>query len=142
VTAVLRRKGWVVLVLLVLFAGAAGGEGLTGAQKRGKRIYMEGKGRHKVSAFLLSAGIRAPGSGFPCINCHLSGGTGQLEGGVQSADITWFNLTKEFSGKRPSGRSHPPYDEESLMTAITSGLGTIWTRPTPGSRWTGRTWRI
>lgn len=95
---------------------------MSDAEKRGKRIYMEGKGRHKVSAFLLSAGIRAPGAGFPCINCHLAGGTGQLEGGVQSADITWVNLTKEFSGRRPSGRSHPPYDEESLMTAITSGL--------------------
>jgi len=111
------------LVLAVLFlAAAATAAGLTEAQRRGKRIYMEGKGRHKIFAFLEGAGLRAPGAGFPCINCHLAGGTGQLEGGVQSADITWFHLTKEFSGKRPSGRAHPPYDEESLRTAITSGL--------------------
>ena len=83
---------------------------------------MEGKGRHKIAAFLLSAGIKAPGGAFPCINCHLAGGTGQLEGGVQSADVTWFTMTKEFSGRRPSGRVHPAYDEESLMTAVTSGL--------------------
>jgi ABC-type branched-subunit amino acid transport system substrate-binding protein len=41
---------------------------------------------------------------------------------VQSADVTWFTLTKEFSGRRPSGRSHPPYDDESLVAAITRGL--------------------
>ena len=107
------------LLLAPLVAVAAG---LTDAEKRGKRVYMEGKGRKKISAFLLSAGIKAPGAAFPCINCHLAAGTGQLEGGVQSADVTWFTMTKEFSGKRPSGRVHPAYDEESLMAAITSGL--------------------
>jgi ABC-type branched-subunit amino acid transport system substrate-binding protein len=107
--------------LAALFAASAAA-GLTDAEQRGKRIYMEGKGRHKIHAFLRSAGIRAPGAGFPCINCHLAEGTGQLEGGVQSADITWFTLTKEFPGKRPSGRAHPAYDEESLITAITSCL--------------------
>ena len=118
----LRRGGWLTAFLLLLFAGAAAAGNYRDAEKRGKRIYLEGKGRHRISAFLLSAGIRAPGAGFPCINCHLAGGGGTFEGGVQSADITWFNLTKEFSGKRPSGRTHPPYDEESVMTAITSGL--------------------
>ena len=108
------------LVLLALAVAAAAG--LSDAERRGKRIYMEGKGGKKISAFLLSAGVKVPGSGFPCISCHLAGGTGQLEGGIQSADITWFHLRKEFSGNRPSGRTHPPYDEESVMTAITSGL--------------------
>jgi ABC-type branched-subunit amino acid transport system substrate-binding protein len=83
---------------------------------------MEGKGREKIFAFLEEPGLRAPGAGFPCINCHLAGGTGQLEGGIQSADISYFHLTKEYTGVRPSGRSHPPYDDESLITAITSGL--------------------
>ncbi|MDH3383320.1 MAG: ABC transporter substrate-binding protein [Deltaproteobacteria bacterium] len=117
-----RRGGWRAAFFLLLLAGAAAAAGLSDAERRGKRIYLEGKGRHRISAFLLSAGIKAPGSGFPCINCHLSGGTGQLEGGVQSADISWFHLTKEFSGKRPSGRAHPAYNEESVMTAVTSGL--------------------
>jgi ABC-type branched-subunit amino acid transport system substrate-binding protein len=118
----LRRRVWRAAVLLILFAGAAGAGGLTDAQKRGKRIYLEGKGRHPVFAVLLSAGIKAPGAVFPCINCHLAAGTGQLEGGVQSADVTWFTMTKEFTGRRPSGRVHPAYDEESLMAAVTSGL--------------------
>jgi ABC-type branched-subunit amino acid transport system substrate-binding protein len=82
---------------------------------------MEGKGRYDISAFLQGAGVKAPGSGFPCINCHLSGGAGQLEGGIQSADITWYNLTKEYAGTRPSGRAHPPYGDDSLIAAIVSG---------------------
>ena len=106
-------------LLLVPLVAAAG---LTDAEKRGKRIYMDGKGRKKISAYLLSAGVKVPGSGFPCINCHLAGGKGQEEGGVQSADITWFSLTKKFTGKRPSGRAHTPYDEKSVMAAITIGL--------------------
>ncbi len=83
---------------------------------------MEGRGRHPIFAFLLSAGVKAPGPAFPCVGCHLAGGEGQLEGGVQSADISWFHLTKEYSGKRPSGRTHPPYDVGSLADAITSGM--------------------
>ena len=89
---------------------------------RGKRIYMEGKGRGKITALLPGAGIRAPGAGFPCVNCHLAGGAGQSEGGVRSADISWFTLTKEYGGPRPSGRAHPPYTDESVRKAVTGGL--------------------
>lgn len=119
----MRNRAAALLCALALLASSvATAAGLSDAARRGKRIYLEGKGRHKVSAFLLSAGIKAPGTSFPCINCHLAAGAGQLEGGVQSSDITWFNLTKEFSGKRHSGRIHPPYDDGSVMTAVTSGL--------------------
>lgn len=110
------------VLLLVALAAGASAETLTEAQKRGKRIYMEGRGQGRISVFLSGAGIRAPGKGFPCINCHLAGGGGQLEGGVQSADISWFNLTKEYGGKRPSGRAHPAYTEESVVAAITKGI--------------------
>ncbi len=112
--------GGSLLLILLLAAQAAGG--LSEAERRGKRVYMEGTGRGTISAVLLGPGVKSPGIAFPCVNCHLPGGSGQLEGGVQSADITWFTLTKEFSGKRPSGRAHPPYDDESLVAAITSGL--------------------
>jgi ABC-type branched-subunit amino acid transport system substrate-binding protein len=83
---------------------------------------MEGIGRKKIAATLPGAGIRAPGSGFPCVNCHLAGGAGQSEGGVRSADITWFTLTKAYGGPRPSGRTHPPYTDETVRVAITEGL--------------------
>jgi len=115
------RSGLSLLMLLALAFGVSAA-GLTGATMRGKRIYMEGKGRKKITAFLPGAGIRAPGSGFPCVNCHLAGGAGQSEGGVRSADITWFTLTKEYGGPRPSGRAHPPYTDESVRKAITGGL--------------------
>jgi len=116
-----RRALCGILLAGVLVAGASGA-GLGEREKKGKKIYMEGTGRKKITAFLPGAGIRAPGAGFPCVNCHLAGGSGQLEGGVRSADIAWDTLTKEYSGKRPSGRAHPAYTEESLRTAVTEGL--------------------
>ena len=116
------RGSRAVLLFLLLAPAVAAAAGLTEAEKRGRRIYREGRGRKPIFAFLEEPGLRAPGAGFPCIGCHLAGGEGQLEGGVQSADITWFHLTKDFSGKRPSGRTHPAYDEESLATAIQGGL--------------------
>ena len=115
------RAGLALLLLLALAFGASAA-GLTGAEMRGKRIYTEGKGRGKITAYLPGAGIRAPGSGFPCVNCHLAGGAGQSEGGVRSADITWFTLTKEYGGPRPSGRTHPPYTDETVRKAITGGV--------------------
>ncbi|HZW35537.1 MAG TPA: ABC transporter substrate-binding protein [Candidatus Deferrimicrobiaceae bacterium] len=115
------RPGRWLAAILLLSVCAAEAHGLTDAEKRGRRIYMEGRGRKKISAVLAESGFRAPGSGFPCVNCHLAGGTGQFEGGVRSADITWFNLTKEFRGARLSGRAHPAYDDESVMTAVTNG---------------------
>ena len=120
----LRRATRAELALLLLLAlpFGASAAGLTGTEMRGKRIYTEGKGRGKITAFLPAAGIRAPGSGFPCVNCHLAGGAGQSEGGVRSADITWFTLTKEYGGPRPSGRTHPPYTYESVRKAVTGGV--------------------
>ena len=98
------KRAAILLCSLILLAvvAAASAASLSDAEKRGKRIYLEGKGRHPVFAVLLSAGVKAPGAVFPCINCHLAAGTGQLEGGVQSADVTWFTMTKEFTGRRPS----------------------------------------
>ncbi len=95
---------------------------LTDAETRGKRIYTEGKGTGRITAIFPEAGIRAPGTGFPCVNCHLADGTGQSEGGVRSADVTWFNLTKEAGGPRRTGRTHPAYDARSVRKAITAGV--------------------
>ena len=119
-----RRPTWTVLVflLVLVFSAEAGGAELTDAQKRGKRIYMDGKGRGRITAFLPEPGVKAPGGGFPCVNCHLAGGTGQSEGGVQSADITWPTLTKEQGTARPTGRTHPPYTDETIRKAVTDGV--------------------
>jgi ABC-type branched-subunit amino acid transport system substrate-binding protein len=122
VTLRLATRAGLALLLLLGLAFGASAAGLTDATMRGKRIYMEGKGRGKITASLPGAGVRAPGSGFPCVNCHLAGGAGQSEGGVRSADIAWFTLTKEYGGPRPSGRTHPPYTDETVRKAITGGL--------------------
>ncbi len=110
-----------ICLLASTVAPALGGR-LTDEQRRGKRIYMEGRGRKNIFAVLPAAGIKAPGSGFPCVNCHLAGGSGQFEGGVRSADISWFSLTKEFRGVRPSGRVHPGYNDDSIATAVRRGV--------------------
>jgi len=121
VTALRKSLAGSALLFLAL-AGAAWAEGLTEAQRRGKRIYMEGTGSGKISVFLAGAGISAPGKGFPCVNCHLAGGAGQREGGVRSAEITWYHLTKEHPGQRATGRAHPAYNEETVMAAVTEGV--------------------
>ncbi|HEX9191405.1 MAG TPA: ABC transporter substrate-binding protein, partial [Candidatus Deferrimicrobiaceae bacterium] len=119
--SVTRPRTLIPALLLALLAADAAG-GLSGAEERGKRIYMEGTGTGEIIAYLAGAGISAPGKGFPCVNCHLAGGPGQREGGVRSAEITWFHLTKEHSGGRATGRVHPAYDEETVMAAITDGI--------------------
>jgi len=120
----MRNRPATLLCAIVLLAGAAmaAAAGLSEAERRGRRIYMEGKGSGKISAFLAGAGISAPGKGFPCVNCHLAGGTGQSEGGVRSADIGWYNLTKEYAGRRPTGRIHPAYTDDAFLAAVTEGV--------------------
>lgn len=124
------RAGLAILLLLA-FSAEGGGAELTGAQIRGKRIYMEGKGRERITAFLPEVGVKAPGGGFPCVNCHLAGGIGQLEGGVQSADITWLTLVKEQGTARPTGRTHPPYTDKTIRNAVTQGVDPAGNRLSP-----------
>ncbi|HSB73903.1 MAG TPA: ABC transporter substrate-binding protein [Candidatus Methylomirabilis sp.] len=108
-----------VLLLIPLLAAAAG---LSAAERRGKRIYAEGKGRKPITAFLAGSGLKAPGSAFACANCHLGEGAGTKEGGVQSADITFATLSADLPGVRRSGRAHPPYTEEGLRNAVLGGF--------------------
>ena len=117
-------KGFAIVLLAAVcaavpFPGRAAG--LTDAQSRGRRIYEEGVGRAPVRAVLAATGLEAPGSAFPCINCHTEDGSGTSEGGVRSADIRWKTLADDVPGVRGTGRTHPPYSEETLKRAITRG---------------------
>ena len=80
------RAGVAVLTIIALLAIPllAAAAGLSAAERRGKRIYTEGKGRKPITAFLT--GLKAPALAFPCINCHLGEGAGTREGGVQSGE--------------------------------------------------------
>lgn len=119
-------RGSSVLLCLALLAffqpgWAAPGE-LTVQQQRGKRIYTEGLGQGALFARLSSARIQVPASQFACIRCHQENGAGGQEGGVRVADITPASLRASYSGPRPTGRTHPPYDEATLAQAIRAGL--------------------
>ncbi|RJP20905.1 MAG: hypothetical protein C4529_08680 [Deltaproteobacteria bacterium] len=117
------REALPAALLLLALASPQGADaaGLTESQGRGKRIYLEGKGRDPIRAALVGPGLKARGSGFPCVNCHRPDGKGIREGGVTSADITWFHLTKETTGPRTSGRVHVPYTGDALRNAVTGG---------------------
>ena len=109
------------LVLTAAMAAFAAPAPLTDREKRGKHIYTEGTGSMPIHAFLSGPGIRVPGRGFPCVQCHRADGKGVREGGIRAADITYFNLGKQYGGPRASGRTHPPYTDAALRQAITGG---------------------
>ncbi|MBI2217615.1 MAG: ABC transporter substrate-binding protein [Candidatus Rokubacteria bacterium] len=118
-----RRTRCAVLVgaAVLLVPAVIAAAGLSEAERRGKRIYIEGRGRGPISAYLVGPRLSAPGSAFPCANCHLGEGPGVKEGGVQAADIRHATLTKAFEGVRPSGRAHPPYADGDLERAVAFG---------------------
>ena len=107
------------LLAIPLLTAAAG---LSAAERRGKQIYAEGKGRKPITAVLAGSGLKAPGAAFACAYCHLGEGAGTKEGGVRSADITFTTLSADRPGARPSGRAHPPYTEEGLRNAVLGGF--------------------
>ncbi|MHC4089362.1 MAG: ABC transporter substrate-binding protein [Planctomycetota bacterium] len=115
------RRLAVLIAALVLAVPALATAGLSEAQRRGKRIYTEGQGRAPISAYLPGARLEVPATAVPCVGCHLADGSGQREGGVQSADIRFTTLSKDLPGVRLSGRAHPPYTEEGLMMAVLAG---------------------
>jgi ABC-type branched-subunit amino acid transport system substrate-binding protein len=87
----------------------------------GKRIFTKGIGSGtKITASM--SGVDVPGSVMTCVNCHNANGKGNAEGGITPSDITWFELTKSYGGKRKSGKKYPPYNEKTLKKAITMGI--------------------
>jgi ABC-type branched-subunit amino acid transport system substrate-binding protein len=116
-----RAAACLAFLSLFLPPGPSLAQGLTEQERAGRRIYMEGRGEQRIGAFLQGPRITAGGTAFPCVKCHLEDGRGTLEGGVRSADITPFLLTKDYRGTRPSGRAHPPYTDDTLARAITDG---------------------
>ncbi|MFQ5451823.1 MAG: ABC transporter substrate-binding protein [Nitrospinaceae bacterium] len=107
---------------LTLPTAAFGLGSLNKAEIRGKRVYTLGEGTQTVKAYLSGPEIEAPAKNFPCIQCHKENGTGAREGGVLAPDITFANLKTPVSGLRPTGRTHPPYNEKLLVRAIRKGI--------------------
>jgi ABC-type branched-subunit amino acid transport system substrate-binding protein len=93
---------------------------LTPQEEHGKRIFLEGvspSGR-PIYARIGRDLVRVPASVVPCGSCHGPDGLGRPEGGISPSDITWGNLTKAYGHRHPDGRSHQPFDENALASAI------------------------
>ncbi|MCB9232375.1 MAG: ABC transporter substrate-binding protein [Bacteroidia bacterium] len=96
--------------------------GLTPSQARGQMIYTTGQTGNGEEITALMSGVTVPASVMPCINCHGEQGQGKPEGGVSPSNLTWPSLTRNYSGEKKNGRTHPPYNEKSLVKAISMGL--------------------
>jgi ABC-type branched-subunit amino acid transport system substrate-binding protein len=107
----------------LMMSSANQAEPLGAAEARGKRIYLEGiSSRDRpITARVGREGIALEGSALPCANCHGRDGLGKTEGGLEAPNITWPHLTKPYGHTHPLGRTHAPFTEKSLASAITQG---------------------
>ena len=111
------------IVLALLIPGRLPAASLSELEKRGQEIYRKGtsssgpinaiigSGRNPISAHLL-----------PCVNCHGLDGTGRPEGTLEPPNITWRELTKPYGHKHSDGRSHDPFDPDTLIRSIVQGV--------------------
>ena len=117
---------------------------LTPEQRRGKRIYLEGRGDSgsPISALIGSSRDAVPASLVSCGNCHGRDGHGRPEGGIEPTDVTWSALGPAGGGVRetqPSGlyrrargacRHHgtrpggrPPWPRDAPVSPVPRGPG-------------------
>jgi ABC-type branched-subunit amino acid transport system substrate-binding protein len=92
---------------------------LTPAEKRGREVYLHGKGAAgAIAAFFGSdqAG-EIDASVVPCASCHGADGRGVAEGTIAPADIRWSVLSKPFIAAE-GGRHRPRYDAALLARAV------------------------
>jgi ABC-type branched-subunit amino acid transport system substrate-binding protein/mono/diheme cytochrome c family protein len=102
---------------------------LAGDPERGRSIYHEGLTAEgdDIDAAFGDQGFVVEASILPCASCHGRDGKGKPEGGVSPSNLTWHSLThprgaRNRAGSNGGSRSHPPYDERSVIKAITMGL--------------------
>lgn len=110
--------------ILALACSAVVAGSLSEQELRGKQIYVRGE---SVSGAPISAVVSrgAPpitASILPCVGCHGSDGKGRPEGGVVPPDITWKTLTAPYGHEHLYSRSHPAFNEPSLLTAFLEGI--------------------
>ena len=96
---------------------------LTPEEEIGKRIYFEGRGAGgTIDAYFGRDNVRMPAVLVPCANCHGHDGRGLPEGGMVPTPTTWQYLTKPYGHRHPNGRTHGPYDENSVIGMLAGGL--------------------
>ena len=111
-------------VLLAVICTSAVAEPLSEQEERGKQIYVQGASMSgaPITAVVARGSPPIPASILPCVGCHGNDGKGRPEGGVVPPDITWKTLTASYGHEHTYDRSHPAFDEKSLMTAFLEGL--------------------
>ncbi len=96
---------------------------LTPEEEIGKRIYFEGRGAGApIVAFFGRDDVRMPAVLVPCANCHGHDGLGRPEGGMEPTPTTWQYLTKPYGHRHPNGRTHGPFDADSVIAMLAVGV--------------------
>ena len=91
--------------------------------QQGETLYRSGTSpRNNPVIAVVAGGTRLPGSAASCAGCHGRDGSGRSEGGITAPDIRWTALTQAGTRDLAAGRSAKPYDEATLVRAITHGL--------------------
>ena len=111
------------IVLALLTPGRLPAAPLTDLEKQGQEIYRKGTSPNGSIKAIIGTGRNTISAKFlPCVNCHGLDGSGRPEGTLEPPDITWLELTKPYGHNHPDGRSHDPFDSDSLIQTITQGV--------------------
>ena len=91
---------------------------------RGRAIFHRGvtADGEEIQAAMGPEGFEVAASLVPCASCHGHDGRGRPEGGIAPTDLTWPALTDPRGARQPDRRQHGPYDERSVLRAITMGV--------------------
>jgi len=111
-------------VSLLMAPGPSSAGDLTPLEWQGKQIYRTASSPSAgaLTAVMGREGIEVPGTIVPCVNCHGHDGLGRAESGLEPSNITWEALSRPYPVTSPDGRTHPAYDERSLLRAFTMGV--------------------
>jgi ABC-type branched-subunit amino acid transport system substrate-binding protein len=93
---------------------------LTDSEARGKLIYTKGQSESNRVIWASFSSSEAPSSAtiLPCMQCHGENGRGI---GIVSPAVNWTVLS-DPDGHEHLKRAHRPFDEASLIRAITKGV--------------------
>ena len=105
-------RSYLIFFLIMLFTGTiasgqskqqAHRDNLKEQQAAGKKIFTKGVGSGANIVAKMS-GVNVPATVMACVNCHNANGTGNPESGITPSNITWFELTRPYGGKRQNGK--------------------------------------
>lgn len=115
------------LIFSVWAATAIAGNEDDEAVRLGKQLYREGLlFDGQPSQAVVQSDVIASGTQFTCVGCHQRSGLGTSEGGKQTPAVTGSILFAPIELRRREFHEtkiiRPAYDDETLATAIRTGL--------------------